>query len=219
MSILEEHPRWVEHQQRAVELQERRAKVSAAAREEAEAYEKALDAHREAVEKAADQGKPVPQDEPERPGHANADAARHLQRQQDMLREEAKALKAELLPDLEVAARDRWAARKDDVAAAVAVLTEAAKELRQDARVVAEARTLRDTQKDAIPRPTAGERTHTRWTAEDLIGVVDGDRDPLALMPRERGSGPRIEHGHTAPESTPPQRPTTRHRPAGFVSL
>lgn len=218
MSILEEHPRWVEHQQRAVELQERRAKVSAAARKEAEEYRAALDAHREAVEKAADQGSPVPQDEPEQPGRANADAARHLQRQQDMLRDEGQRLKAELLPDLEAAARDRWDARKDDVAAAVAVLAEAAKELRQDARVVAEARTLSDLQRDAVRRPTAGERTHTRWTGEDLIGVVEGDRDPFALMPREPGSGPRIEDGHGAPESTPQQRPATRHRPVGFVS-
>ncbi|QBF46387.1 hypothetical protein [Janibacter limosus] len=218
MSILEEHPRWVEHEQRVAELQARRAKVSAAAREEAEAYRAALDAHREAVEKAADQGHPIPQEAPEKPGRANTDAIRHLQREHDLLRDEEKRLKAEVLPDLEAAARGRWATRRDDVAAAVAVLAEAAQELRQDARVVAEARTLADSQKKAIPRPTAGERTVTRWGVEEVVDVLQHGRDPFALVPVERG-GPRIMDGHGAPESTPPRRPSSRTRPAGFVRL
>lgn len=218
VSILEEHPRWIEHEARVAEANERRSKVSAAMLEEGDQYRKALVAHKASVEEAVRTGVPIPQDEPVGPSRANEHALRYVQREQEALHEEGKRLQADLLPEMEAEARERWETRKGELAEVVQLLTEAAQDLRQDAGVVAQCRTLVDNQKKAIPRPTGGERTTTRWDVADVVDVLQHGRDPFALIPLDRG-GPRIMDGHGAPSSTPPRLPTSRIRPAGFVSL
>lgn len=217
MSILGQHKRWIEYEARVAEAREQHAKVSETANKEAARYREALAAHRAAVEEAVNSGSPIPLDEPQ-PSRSVAHALQVVTRRQEGLYAESKKLQAELTEDIERAARERWEARRGALAEAVAVLAEGVTVTRQDAREVAACRTLRDSQKTAIPRPTAGERTQTRWDIPGLVDVLQAGGDPFALQDVARPDGPFIEDGHGEPESSPPQRPMTRTRRRGFVS-
>lgn len=219
MNLLQEHPRWVEHEKAVAEAKDRARKVRAQAAQEDAAYRAALDAHRVAVEEAVQAGDPIPVDEAQR-SRSFEHALQIVRHEQEALYEAGRNLQADLLPELETAARERWEARKAALAEAVAALADATSVLRSDARVLSEARALADNRKKAIPRPNAGERTKTRWDVPDLVDVLQEDRDPFALMPLTYpSSGPLIEDGHGGPESSPPKTLMRRHKQAGFSVL
>lgn len=217
MNVLHEHPKWQEHEARVEEARKKRSKVAAAAAKSAEDYRQAVAAHKQAIEEAVQNGDPIPQDEP-RPSTSNQHAVQYASREIEALYEESKELKAALVPDLEDAARARWLERREALAEAVAVISEATKAVAADARVLSECRAYADSRKDAVPRPHRGERTQIHWDVEDVVHAVQHALDPFALEPIRRPDGTVIESGHGAPESTPPAGYTpSRHRPRGFV--